>query len=152
MGGPGPTDLVAVNGMLEGTRLIVRREPLHPGAQHSLFPSTNYRYRGHWTDQHGDAVTLDVTMRAHAHVEDHIRRLKDSGLCRFPFRDLDANRAWLATVCHADGLVRWFQPAATWSVAAVLERWGAAPRRAGSGAIGDRISSWSRGSRSNRSR
>lgn len=103
------TDLVAVDGLPEGTRLIVRREPLHPGAQHSLFPSINYRYWGHWTDQDGDAVTLDATMRAHAHVEDHIRRLKDSGLCRFPFRDLDANRAWLATVCHADTLVRWFQ-------------------------------------------
>ena len=42
-------------------------------------------------------------------VEDHIRRLKDSGLCRFPFRDLDANRAWLATVCFAADLVAWFQ-------------------------------------------
>ena len=40
-------------------------------------------------------------MRAHAQVEDHIRRLKDSGLCRFPFTDIDANRAWLATVCFA---------------------------------------------------
>jgi hypothetical protein len=103
------TDLVDTSGLPEGTRLIMRREPLHPGAQHSLFPSVNYRYWGHWTDQNGDPVTLDTTMRAHAHVEDHIRRLKDSGLCRFPFRDLDANRAWLATVCHADALVRWFQ-------------------------------------------
>jgi len=33
-----------------GTRLIVRREPLHPGAQHSLFPSTMFRYWGHYTD------------------------------------------------------------------------------------------------------
>jgi hypothetical protein len=48
-------------------------------------------------------------MRAHAHVEDHIRRLKDSGLERFPFADLDANRAWRATVCLAADLVRWFQ-------------------------------------------
>jgi hypothetical protein len=48
-------------------------------------------------------------MRAHAHVEDHIRRLKDSGLCRLPFTSFDANRAWLATVCHAADLVRWFQ-------------------------------------------
>jgi hypothetical protein len=103
------TDLVEVDDLPEGTRLIVRREPLHPGAQHSLFPSVNYRYWGHWTDQNGDAVTLDATMRSHAHVEDHIRRLKDSGLCRFPFTDLDANRAWLATICHADALVRWFQ-------------------------------------------
>ncbi len=93
----------------EGVRLIVRREPLHPGAQHTLFPSTNFRYWGHWTDQAGDPVDLDTTMRAHAHVEDHIRRLKDSGLCRFPFTDLDANRAWLAVVCFAADLVRWFQ-------------------------------------------
>ena len=54
-------------------------------------------------------MTLDSTMRAHAHVEDHIRRLKDSGLCRFPFSDLDANKAWPATVCFAGDLVRWFQ-------------------------------------------
>lgn len=103
------TDLVGLSGWPEGTRLIVRREPLHPGAQHTLFPSESFRYWGHYTDQDGDPVTLDAHMRAHAHVEDHIRRLKDSGLCRFPFRDMDANRAWLATVCFADTLVRWFQ-------------------------------------------
>ncbi|MGH9258462.1 MAG: transposase, partial [Acidimicrobiales bacterium] len=78
-------------------------------AQQTLLPSTQFRYWGHYTDQAGDPVTLDATMRAHAHVEDHIRRLKDSGLCRFPFTDLDANRAWLATVCFAGDLVRWFQ-------------------------------------------
>ena len=38
----------------EGTRLIVRREPLHPGAQHSLFPSTMFRYWGHYTDALSD--------------------------------------------------------------------------------------------------
>ena len=48
-------------------------------------------------------------LRAHAHVEDHIRRLKASGLERFPFTDLDANRAWMALVCFAADLVRWFQ-------------------------------------------
>ena len=100
------TDLVDTSGWPAGTRLIVRREPLHPGAQQSLLPSTQFRYWGHWTDQAGDPVTLDTTMRAHAHVEVHIRRLKDSGLCRFPFTSLDANRAWLATVCHAADLVR----------------------------------------------
>ena len=104
------TDLVdPPNGWPPGVRLIVRREPLHPGAQQSLFPSTNFRYWGHWTDQDGDPGDLDASMRAHAHVEDHIRRLKDSGLCRFPFTDLDANRAWLATVCFAADLVGWFQ-------------------------------------------
>ena len=103
------TDRVEVSGWPEGTRLIVRREPLHPGAQRSLFDSETYRYWGHWTDQPGSPVDLDVTMRAHARVEDHIRRLKASGLERFPFTDLDANKAWLATVGWAADLVRWFQ-------------------------------------------
>lgn len=64
-------DLVDVSGWPEGTRLIVRRESLHPGAQQTLFPSTMFRYWGHYTDAEGD----DAHMRAHAHVEDHVRRL-----------------------------------------------------------------------------
>jgi hypothetical protein len=104
------TDLVDLSDWPTGTRLIVRREPLHPGAQGSLFPSLEHRYWGHYTDAaDGDAVALDVHMRAHAHVEDNIRRLKDSGADRFPFTNIDANRAWLAVVCMADSLVRWFQ-------------------------------------------
>ncbi|MGD0255758.1 MAG: IS1380 family transposase [Acidimicrobiales bacterium] len=103
------TDLVDLSSWPEGTRLIVRREPLHPGAQQSLFPSFCHRCWGHYTDQPGSPVELDVFMRAHAHVEDHLCRLKDSGLLRFPFCDLDANRAWLAEVCFTADLVRWFQ-------------------------------------------
>ena len=103
------TGLVDLTDWPEGTRLIVRREPLHPGAQQSLFPSTAYRYWGHYTDATGDPVTLDAYMRAHARIEKHLGRLKDSGANRFPFCDLDANRAWLAVVCFADALVRWFQ-------------------------------------------
>ncbi len=103
------TGLVDLSDWPAGTRLIVRREPLHPGAQTSLFPSLELRYWGHYTDQGGDPAVSDADMRAHAHVEDHIRRLKASGLERFPFASLDANRAWLATVCLAADLVRWFQ-------------------------------------------
>lgn len=103
------TDLVDLAGWPEGTRLIVRREPLHPGAQTSLFPSLEFRYWGHYTDQDGSPVDADVFMRAHAHVEDHIRRLKTSGLERFPFTSLDANKAWLFLVCLGADLVRWFQ-------------------------------------------
>jgi hypothetical protein len=40
------TELVTLTGWPEGTRLIVRREPLHPGVQRSLFPSLEYRYGG----------------------------------------------------------------------------------------------------------
>ena len=103
------TDLVELSAWPPGTRLIVRREPLHPGAQQSLFPSLDYRYWGHYTDQKGTAVERDVFMRAHAHVEDHIERLGESGLLRHPFATLEANRAWLAVVCFAADLVRWFQ-------------------------------------------
>jgi hypothetical protein len=122
------TDLIDLSDWPEGTRLIVRREPLHPGAQQSLFPSTMFRYWGHYTDAAGDPVDLDVHMRAHAHVEDHIRRLKDSGAHRFPFVNIHANRTWLAVVCFADALVRWFQLLCLSGALAVAEpktlRWG----------------------------
>jgi len=103
------TDLCDLSDWPSGTRMIVRREHLHQGAQRSLFPSTEFRYWGHYTDAAGTPVELDWHMRAHAHVEDHIKRLKDSGLERFPFTDLDANRAWLQLVCTGADLVRWFQ-------------------------------------------
>ncbi len=72
-------------------------------------PSLDFRYWGFYTDQDGDPRDLDVMMRSHAHVEAHIRRLKDSGLCRFPFTDFEANAAWMTTVVLAADLVRWFQ-------------------------------------------
>ena len=53
------TALVDLSDWPTGTRLIVRREPLHPGAQQSLFPSTMFRYWGHYTDAAGDPVALE---------------------------------------------------------------------------------------------
>jgi hypothetical protein len=103
------TSLIDDQKLPEGTRLIVRREPLHPGAQRSLFPSLDYRYWGFYTDADGTPVELDATMRAHAHVERHIQRLKDSGLCRMPFSNFEANTNWMMTVALAADLVRWFQ-------------------------------------------
>ena len=104
------TDLVDLSAWPSGTRLILRREPLHPGAQTSLFPDLEHRCWGHYTDAADpNPAVLDADMRAHAHVEDHIRQLKASGAERFPFVHLDANRAWLALVCYADTLVGWFQ-------------------------------------------
>ena len=60
------TGLVDLEGWPPGTKLIVRRERRHPGAQHSLFPSELWRYWGHYTDQTGDPADLDADMRAHA--------------------------------------------------------------------------------------
>ena len=103
------TSLVLLSALPSGTRLIVRREPLHPGAQRSLFPSLEYRYWGFYTDCEGEPAELDLIMRAHAHVENHIARLKDSGLCRFPFSSFEANANWMAVVMLSADLVRWFQ-------------------------------------------
>ena len=103
------TDLVDLSSWPEGTRLIIRRQPLHPGARTSLLPDLEYRFWGHYTDQDGDPAELDRSMRAHAHVEDFIGRLKDAGLERFPFTGFEANQAWLQTVCWASDLVAWFQ-------------------------------------------
>jgi hypothetical protein len=73
------TELIDTSGLPKGTRLLIRKEPLHPGAQRSLFPSLDFRYWGFLTDADGDPVELDLIMRSHAHVESHIQRLKDSG-------------------------------------------------------------------------
>lgn len=93
----------------EGLRLIIRREPKHPGAQRSLLDSDNYRYWGHWTDTTATAPESDRDIRAHARVETHIARIKDQGGNRFPFARFAPNRLWLHIVALADTLVRWFQ-------------------------------------------
>ncbi len=103
------TSLIDDKKLPAATRLIVRREPLHPGAQRSLFPSLEFRYWGFYTDAEGTPSELDATMRAHAHVEQHIQRLKDSGLSRFPFTSFEANANWMLTVAIAADLLRWFQ-------------------------------------------
>jgi len=92
-----------------GTRLIVRRERLHPGAQRSLFPSMDFRCWVSYTGCDGVPRDLGATMRVLAYVEQHICRLKDLGLCRFPFTDFEANTAWMMTVALSADLVCWFQ-------------------------------------------
>ena len=103
------TDSVDLSGWPAGTRFIARREPLHPGAQRTLFDSGNRRYRGFYTDAAGGPAELDAHMRAHARIENTISDLKDSGLKRMPFTDFDANAAWAALVALSLALVRWFQ-------------------------------------------
>ncbi len=103
------TDSADLEHWPERTRFIARREPLHPGAQRSLFDSELWRYRGFYTDADGDPAELDAHMRAHARIENTIADLKDSGLKRMPFSDFDANAAWAQLVALSLTLVRWFQ-------------------------------------------
>ncbi len=103
------TDHVKAYNWPEDLRLVIRREPRHPGAKRSLFGSEDYRYWGHWTDSKAAAPESDRDMRAHARVETHIARVKDHGGNRFPFARYAPNRLWLHIVALADTLVRWFQ-------------------------------------------
>ncbi len=94
----------------EGTRLIVRREPLHPGAQRSLFPSLEFRYWGFYTDADGNARSSWTPPCVPTPTSKPTSgRLKDSGLCRMPFTSFEANANWMMTVAIAADLVRWFQ-------------------------------------------
>jgi hypothetical protein len=95
----------------DGTRVIVRRERPHPGAQLSLFEETDgWRYTAFATDTAiGQLAHLDARHRAHARVEDRIRCGKDTGLGRFPSRDYAINTAWLTVVLTAVDLLAWAQ-------------------------------------------
>ena len=103
------TSLVTDHKLPEGTRLIVRREPLHPGAQRSLFQVSSSVTGVSTPTRRERQFELDATMRAHAHVERHIQELKDSGLCRMPFTSFEANANWMMAVAMSADLVRWFQ-------------------------------------------
>ena len=98
----------AYNWPEDGLRLVVRREPKHPGARTSLFDSESYRYWGHWTDQPQPGPESDRDMRAHARVETHISRVKDQGGNRFPFAKYAPNRLWLHIVNRTGFIGDWF--------------------------------------------
>jgi hypothetical protein len=94
-----------------GTRILVRRERPHPGAQLSLFEHRDgWRYQCFATDTGaGQLAFLDARHRAHARVEDRIRTGKATGLGRFPSRTFAINAAWLTTVMLAVDLLAWTQ-------------------------------------------
>lgn len=91
-----------------GVRLICRRERPHPGAQLSLFDtSEGFRHTCFLTDSPGAPPPLELRQRRHARVEDRIRCAKACGLRNFPFEDFVRNEAWLATTMVAQDLLAW---------------------------------------------
>src|SRR5690606_3767950 len=75
------TDLLELTSWPTGSRLLVRREPLHPGAQQTFDDIDGYRFTAFLTDQPDpDIAVLDARHRAHARVEDRIRCAKNTGL------------------------------------------------------------------------
>ena len=94
----------------EGSRLIVRREGPHPGAQLSFTDHARYRFQAILTDQdEEDIAVIECRHRQHAHVEDRIRDDKDTGLAKFPFKEFALNEVWLEIVLLAHDLIVWTQ-------------------------------------------
>jgi hypothetical protein len=92
------------------TRLIVRRERPHPGAQLSFTDHDGYRFQAILTDQTDENIAiLECRHRQHAHVEDRIRDDKDTGLAKFPFKKFQLNEVWLEIVMLAHDLLVWTQ-------------------------------------------
>jgi hypothetical protein len=103
------TDRVDLSSWPEGTRLIVRRERPHPGAQLSVFDcETGYRHTAFITDQGDeDIAVLELRHRRRAKVEDAIRVAKETGMRRMPFAAFNHNAAWLEISLAAQALLRW---------------------------------------------
>jgi hypothetical protein len=93
----------------EGSRLIVRRERPHPGAQLSFSDHDGHRFQAILTDQPGQIAELERRHRARARVEDRIRDDKDTGLAKLPFKAFALNEVWLQIVMLAHDLIVWTQ-------------------------------------------
>lgn len=104
------TDLVDLDAWPPRSRLIVRREPLHPGAQQTFDDIDGVRFTAFLTDQpEADIAELDRRHRAHARVEDRIRCAKNTGLAAMVCDTFDRNQIWLQTILIACDLTVFMQ-------------------------------------------
>lgn len=106
------TGLVDLAGWPEGSRLILRKERPHPGAQLTFTDADGHRITALLTDTppgevSGQVAGLELRHRQHARVEDRIREGKATGLRNLPCRGFDTNAAWLEAVLTAVDLVCW---------------------------------------------
>lgn len=106
------THLVDLSAWPPSTRLILRKERPHPGAQLRFTDSDGHRVTGFLTDTAdgqipGQLAGLELRHRQHARVEDRIRQAKATGLRGLPFSAFNANAAWLEIVLAATDLIAW---------------------------------------------
>ncbi|ADU00735.1 IS1380 family transposase [Mycolicibacterium gilvum] len=106
------TDLVSLDSWPPGTRLILRKERPHPGAQLRFTDADGMRVTAFITDTPpgvvpGQVAGLELRHRQHARVEDRIRELKATGLRNLPCHGFWANAAWLEIALAAADLVTW---------------------------------------------
>jgi hypothetical protein len=104
------TDRLELSSWPDGSRLIVRRERPHPGAQLSFTDHDGYRFQAILTDQTDpDIAIIERRHRQRARVEDRIRDDKDTGLAKLPFKAFALNEVWLEIVMLAHDLIVWTQ-------------------------------------------
>lgn len=90
------TDLIPLDHWPVGTRMLVRREQPHPGAQLTFTDLDGYRYQVFVTDlPDTDLAYLEALYRGRGRVECAIRDAKDTGLANLPSHDFAINTAWL---------------------------------------------------------
>lgn len=108
------TGMIDLSPWPAGTRLILRKERPHPGAQLSFTDHDGHRVTAFITDTGarvipGQAAGLELRHRQHARVEDRIREAKNTGLRNLPCRGFSENNAWLQVVLTAVDLTAWTQ-------------------------------------------
>lgn len=106
------TGLVDLSGWPAGSRLILRKERPHPGAQLTFADVDGMRITAFLTNTParvvpGQVPGLELRHRQHARVEDRIRQAKATGLQNLPCRGWNENAAWLEIVLTALDLVCW---------------------------------------------
>lgn len=83
------TEVIPLTDYPPGTKLFLRAEPLHPGAQPTLLDVDGHRITAFLTNSprwHGPY--LDARHRARGRCENRIKTLKNTGLRRLPFTSL----------------------------------------------------------------
>jgi hypothetical protein len=116
------TGLADLSAWPEGTRLILRKERPHPGAQLRFTDVDGLRVTGFLTNTTGGQLAeLELRHRRHARVEDRIRAAKDTGLRNLPFHDAAQNQIWLEICALATDLTAWLQRLTCTGWAAVAE-------------------------------
>ena len=100
------TDAMDLTGWPDSSRVLVRRERPHPGAQLSFTDHDGHRFQAILTDQPDtDIAYLEARHRGHARVEDRIKAGKDTGMAKLPFRDFAMNAVWLEISLIAQDLI-----------------------------------------------
>ena len=103
------TDYVTLDAWPEGTRLIIRRERPHPGAQLSLFDTIEgRRHTAFITDTASPNIAdLELRQRQRAQAESVIRDTKACGLANLPSEDIVTNDTWMRLTFTANDLLCW---------------------------------------------